>query len=165
MTTVGLIHFYTAIAALATGTFVMFWTKGTRIHKLAGYGYCIAMFFVLATAFMLFSLFGGWGIFHWAAVISSATLLAGMIPLILRKPRNNYISLHFSFMYWSVMGLYAAFFAETMVRLPEYVGSETLQTPLFYQIVISCLVATMIIGAWFFIRNSRKWEKNFGKNL
>lgn len=161
MSIAGQIHLYAAIAALITGTLVLFARKGTQNHKRIGYLYCASMVILLITAFMIYSLFGSWGIFHWAAIISSATLAAGMIPMLIRKPEKSYLSLHLGFMYWSVMGLYAAFFAETLVRLPDLAFFDGSPAPLFYYIVIGCLISTMIIGTWFFIRYNQEWEQKY----
>ena len=99
------------------GAAVILKTKGTEIHKKIGYAYCLSMIGVIVTAFMIYRLFDGWGIFHYMAVISSITLLLGMIPALFRKP-SGWIGLHIGFMYWSVVGLYAAFISEVMTRAP-----------------------------------------------
>lgn len=164
MSIAGQIHLYAAITALIAGTFVLFTRKGTRNHKRIGYLYTMAMIILLVTAFMLYSLFGGWGIFHWAAVISSATLAAGMMPIMTRKPEKFYLALHLGFMYWSVMGLYAAFFAETLVRMPDIAFFDGSPDPIFYHIVSGCLIGTMVIGTWFFIRYNRRWEEEYGRS-
>lgn len=112
---IGALHLITSIIALITGTMILSMKKGTDTHIKVGYVYAGAMVGVVATAFLIYRLFGGWGIFHWAALVSSLTLAGGMIPVLLRKP-ESWLSLHFSFMYWSVMGLYAAFVSESLVR-------------------------------------------------
>ncbi len=148
----GFIHLIASIVALVCGTFVIFIPKGTSIHKKIGYVYAISMLVLLVTAFMIYRLFGGFGIFHIAAVISSVTLAGGMIPVLLRKPKDNWLSLHFSFMYWSVMGLYMAFAAEALTRIPE--------TPFFGMVGI----ATGAIGfsaSFYFRAKKEKWEKQF----
>jgi uncharacterized membrane protein len=94
----GLIHFIASIIALLLGTLVLFSPKGTSNHKVTGRLYGLTMLVVLTTAFMTYRLFGTWGIFHWTAVISSLTLFCGLIPILTRRPSNNYVSLHFCFM-------------------------------------------------------------------
>ena len=122
----GFVHLVFSILALLTGTLVLANKKGTRKHKIMGYCYAISMLGVLITAFMIYQLYGTFGIFHWAAVLSLITLLGGMVPVLLKRPKH-YISLHYNFMYWSVMGLYGAFAAETMVRLPDVVIERIMQ--------------------------------------
>lgn len=112
----GLIHLIASLLSLLAGTLVLVMAKGTRIHKTIGYAYGIFMLTVNGTAFGLFGLFGNFGPFHAAALISLATLAAGMIPVMMRTPQ--WLKLHFSFMYYSVIGLYAAFASEVIVRIP-----------------------------------------------
>lgn len=159
----GQVHFIASIAALLFGTFILSTKKGSSIHIKAGYAYTICMAVLLASAFMIYRLFGGWGIFHWAALISTATLAAGMIPIWLKKPVESYIELHFSFMYWSVIGLYAAFFAETFTRLPSIVVIDGVPNSVFYAMVGISAFFTMAIGGWFFYRYLPKWRLTFNK--
>jgi hypothetical protein len=72
-----------------------------------------------ATAFMIFDLFGRWGPFHYAAVMSSATLAMGLLPAMLRRPRAKWMDFHYVGMCWSYAGLGAAAIAETFTRLPH----------------------------------------------
>jgi len=115
--TTGLIHLIASIIALITGLFVLTTTKGTKTHKQIGYAYSISMILLNITAFMIYKLFGKFGIFHWFAVISCLTLFAGLYP-VLTKRSKNYLLTHFNFMYWSVVGLYCAFCAEILTRIP-----------------------------------------------
>lgn len=112
---IGITHLITSIIALIAGSLVLKNSKGTKTHKKIGYVYTIAMAIVLLTSFMIYRLHGSFGMLHWFAVVSSITLMAGMVPILLKKP-NNYLSLHFSFMYWSVIELYCAFFAEVLTH-------------------------------------------------
>lgn len=148
--TIGLIHLLSACLALITGTMVLAMKKGTVNHKKVGYVYTVSMVLVVSTAFMIYRLFGGWGIFHWAAVVSGLTLLAGMIPVLLRKPDKNWLGFHLGFMYWSVMGLYMAFVSELMTRVPI--------TPSFNMLGIVVGVVGIIAGSFFYYRKN-KWEK------
>lgn len=113
---IGLIHVIASMLSLISGTMVLLMSKGTQLHKSIGYGYALLMLIVNGTAFGLFGLFGKFGPFHAAALVSLVTLVAGMLPAILRK--SNWLVLHFSFMYYSVIGLYAAFASEVIVRIP-----------------------------------------------
>lgn len=145
---IGLIHLIASISALIFGTMVLVLTKGTKFHKQIGYVYAVSMLGVLATAFMIYRLFGRFGIFHITAMISTISLLGGMLPVILRKPVNSWLNWHYGFMYWSVIGLYAAFVAETMVRIP--------QTP-FYGMVGFASFGVTVIGVIIFGIYKKKW--------
>lgn len=125
--------------------------KGTDKHIKVGYFYAGAMTVVVATAFMIYRLFGGWGIFHWAALVSGITLAGGMIPAIRRKP-ENWVVMHFSFMYWSVLGLYAAFLSEVLTRVPDQ--------PFFNMVGIGTGIVMFLGGAWFYYRKAY-WAQQF----
>lgn len=151
--TTGLIHLIASCLALITGTIILVLTKGTKLHKQIGYAYLISMSVLIITAFMIYRLFDGWGIFHYTSLVSLITIIAGMVPIWTRRPVKSWKYLHFSFMYWSVMGLYAAFAAEIMTRIPE--------TP-FYNMVGMATGVIMLTGGVFFGLNKDKWAKKFG---
>jgi hypothetical protein len=58
-------------------------------------------------------------------------------------------------MYWSVMGLYAAFVAETMVRIPD--------AP-FYNMVGWATGGVMLIGGIAFGYYKKSWETAFAQS-
>ena len=62
--TSGLIHLLASIVALVYGSIVIFTRKGTSKHKRRGYVYVIAMVILNGSAFMLYGLFGKFGIFR-----------------------------------------------------------------------------------------------------
>jgi uncharacterized membrane protein len=158
----GLIHFIASLFALLFGTLVLVLKKATSKHKIIGRLYGFAMLVVLITAFMTYNLFGAWGIFHWTAVISSVTLFAGLLPILTKRPTNNYVSLHFSFMYWSVMGVYGAFVAETLVRIPKVVVESGIPNKVFYNMTGIGTALVMGLGAYFFLKLKPKWDIQFG---
>ena len=147
---IGLMHLIASIIALITGTWVITTQKGTAIHKKIGYIYVVSMTVLIITAFMIYRLFGGFGIFHIAAIISTIALLGGMIPVILRKPEKSWLGLHYNFMYWSVMGLYAAFVAEVLTRVP--------QTRFFWMVGIATFGVMLLANIAFNIYKKR-WKK------
>jgi len=149
---IGLFHVFASIMALITGSWVLLSKKGTIMHIRIGYAYVISMAVLLGTAFNLYHLFGKWGIFHYMALVSTVTLVMGMIP-VLQKPRKSHsIYYHFSWMYWSVFGLYAAFVSEMLTRLP--------QTP-FFGMVFFATFATMAIGGLIFGIKKEQWKNEF----
>ncbi|XLS28004.1 DUF2306 domain-containing protein [Flavobacteriaceae bacterium M23B6Z8] len=138
LSTTGIIHLAAAVMALVTGTVVLFIKKGDKAHKRWGYTYVISMTVMLITSFMIYRLFNGFGLFHIFSVISTITLLGGMIPLAFKW--KNAVAFHLSFMYWSVMGLYAAFVAEIFTRVPAAPGGLTL----FLSIMVVMTVANIV---------------------
>ena len=147
---IGLIHLIASCLALITGTWVILTQKGTATHRKVGYVYAASMTVLIITAFMIYRLFGGFGIFHVAAIISTIALLGGMVPAILRKPANNWLGWHFNFMYWSVMGLYAAFAAEIFTRIP--------QMKFFWMVGVATFLVMLAANIAFYAFKKR-WQK------
>lgn len=154
---IGMLHLATSLLALLTGSFVLGLTKGTALHKRIGYVYVGSMVLLLVTAFMIYRLFGRWGIFHWTAVVSTLTLIGGLVPILRKRPVQSYRSLHSSFMYWSVIGLYGAFMAEVLVRLPKIVIESGIPNKVFYNMTGVAVGITMGLGAFFFVKFKDKW--------
>ena len=151
---IGTVHLISALIALLCGSYILFARKGTKLHKQVGYVYTISMTLLNLTAFMIYDLFGGFGIFHYTALLSSLTLMGGMLPLIRRK--KGWLYRHFAFMYWSVIGLYAAFASESLTRIPE--------SPFFGMVGIATSVI-ILLGLVFYLRGHRKWTSQFAKLL
>jgi uncharacterized membrane protein len=151
-------HLAFSLLALLTGTVILLRQKGDKLHKQIGYVYCFAMLGLNTSAFGIYSLFGKFGIFHWMAILSSLTLLAGMLPIILKRPKS-YLTLHISFMYWSVMGLYAAFVSESLVRIPDVVIENGLPNGVFYTLSGIGSGVCMAIAAYYFIMKKSSWFK------
>ncbi len=135
--TIGLFHTLTAILAVILGTVVLLRKKGTLTHKRTGYAYCFAMLALNSSAFFIVN-FNGFSIFHFFAIVSLLTLIAGIVPAILRS--KNWFRRHFYFMSWSVVGLYCAFWAEVGVR---FVGNMRE----FWWVVALSGIITSFIGA------------------
>lgn len=149
---IGLIHLISACFALLFGTLILITKKGNKLHVKIGYLYLISMGILIITAFMIYRLFDGWGIFHYTTLLSLVSIALGMIPIWTKKPKNSWKYLHFSFMFWSVIGLYAAFAAEILVRIPK--------TPFFGMIGLAT-GGIMLIGGVIFGINKKKWIRLF----
>ena len=108
--------------ALLSGLGVVVRPKGTRLHKRIGWVYAASMLALNATALMIYDLFGGFGPFHVAALVSLLTLLAGMGVAILRRPKKTWVTHHAYWMSWSYVGLLAAAASEvvTRIRIPGW---------------------------------------------
>lgn len=157
----GLVHFIASMLALLFGTWALASTKGTGKHKLIGRLYALSMCLSLVTAFMTYRLFGTWGIFHWTAVVSTLTLFCGLVPILIKRPSKSYTVLHFSFMYWSVMGVYAAFISETLVRMPKVVIDSGIPNSVFYSMTGIGSALVMGIAAYYFLKLRPKWHEQF----
>ena len=148
--TEGLIHSIAGVIALITGTLILILKKGTRLHIKIGYLYTACMIIMLVSSFMIYRLFEGWGIFHYASLVSSITLIVGMIPPIFMRHKSYWLRLHFTAMYWSVFGLWSAFIAEMSVRIPE--SSFMWMVGVAFGLVI-------FVGVIIFAINKPKWIK------
>lgn len=135
----GVVHTALAIVALGIGWTVLSRRKGDRMHRTLGHLYVSCMCGVNLTSFGLRGLSGTWGPFHVAAVISLLTLLAGLVPVVTRRPRGRWFEMHAYFMAWSYIGLVAAAASETAVRLP---GAP------FWPGVAAGTALVMATGAW-----------------
>jgi hypothetical protein len=146
LSAIGLVHLNAALIALLTGTLVLFKTKGGWLHKRIGYGYVISMLVLNVSAFMIYRLFGKFGPFHVMALFSTACILGGILPALFRKRVRDWLSWHYYFMNWSVVGLYAAFWAETFTR--------TLPMGRFWPVVMVATLVTTTTGAILIRRNA-----------
>lgn len=152
----GTIHLIVSIIAMISGMMVLCRPKGTKGHKQVGYLYVVAMLLVNLTAFMIYRLFGGFGIFHFFAIVSLLTLLAGMYPILTRKGRQ-YIFRHFNYMYWS---LYCAFCAEVLTRITLYFSLQN-SWELFSFLVGVSIFIVMLIATLIFKKYKPLWQKQF----
>ncbi len=150
---VGYIHLLTATLALLFGAFILFMKKGTKKHIRVGYLYVFNMFIMLITSLMIYRLFSGFGPFHFGSIFSLLTICFGMMAIIYKWPKNSWKHMHFSFMYWSVVGLYSAFVSELLTRIPE--------TPFFGMVGIASFII-MMIGLIIYNKKKRQWKTVFG---
>ena len=118
MSVIGWIHTGFGVCALVAGTAVVLRPKGTRRHRLLGRLYVGSMVGLLGTAFMIYRLFEGFGVFHWAAVLGLLTLAAGFGAARLRRSVSGWLEPHYYFMGYSYVGLLAATGAEVATRVP-----------------------------------------------
>lgn len=146
---IGLIHIISAIIAMIAGAVVLLNPKATRFHKQIGYVYVVSMVVLNGTAFLIYHLFGKFGPFHVAAVFSTITIVGGMVPMFFRKQITSWLHWHYFFINWSVVGLYAAFWAETLVRLAP-MGK-------FWPVVIAATVVTAITGSVLIRKNKNRF--------
>jgi len=140
--TIGLIHTLFAVAAMISGGVVVGLNKGTATHKNVGYIYFASMVILNVTALFTHALYE-FGPFHWLAIGSLIGVLIGMAIPVFFRHLKSWLLWHYYFMLWSYVGLIAAFFAETIVRVPALNASTN-----FWQLVVIASVATYIIGGF-----------------
>ncbi|UOG76274.1 hypothetical protein MTX78_06655 [Hymenobacter tibetensis] len=149
--TVGFVHLVAALASLLLGTMVLALQKGGRRHKRLGYAYVSCLLVMLGTSFGIYRQYQGFGIFHVAALLSAVTLGAGMVPVLRKKPARTWRTLHYSFMYLSVLELYVALVAEVLVRMPGWS---------FWEVVGASVAVVGVPGAVLFGRLRRRWQRS-----
>ena len=154
--TTGAIHLVAALAAMLLGAAVILMTKGSLTHKRVGYAYVAAMILVNGSAFMLYHLFGKFGPFHVAALVSGTAIAGGMLPVLFRRYISGWPYYHYYFMNWSVVGLYAAFWSETLTRL--------LPMKQFWPVVALATGLTAFIGRYFINRYKTKLLETIENN-
>lgn len=116
MNILGLVHTGAAVVALVAGAVVLLQPKGTRVHRRIGWTYVVSMVTLNVTALLIYRLFGMFGPFHVAALASLATLTAGVVTVVRRRPAHNWVEHHYFWMAYSYLGLVAAGVAETTTR-------------------------------------------------
>lgn len=150
--TLGWFHLSTALRAMFSGAFVLATRKGTKRHKQVGYFYVISMLLVCGSAMGIYRLTGTFGIFHITAIVGFLTLAGGMIPMLMKNIDRKYKAVHIWFMYYSVLGLYAAFASELIVRIPD--------KP-FYTMVGIATGSIFLIGTLIILKKEKVWTKFF----
>lgn len=143
----GIIHVSFAVIAMVAGGMVVALPKRGLMHRRIGYVYVISMLLTNGSAFLIYHLFGRFGPFHALAIFSTITIIGGFVPALFRKQVKNWLHWHYYFMNWSVVGLYAAFWAELTTR--------TLPMGRFWILVFIATAITTGIGS-FFIRKHAK---------
>ena len=82
-------------------------------------------------------------------MFSSISILGGIVPVILKHRVKGWLYWHYQFINWSVVGLYAAFWAETLTRL--------MPMQQFWPVVIGATVATTILGGRLIRRSQHQY--------
>jgi len=144
--TIGYLHLLFSIISMITGLIVILNTKGTKFHKRVGYVYVVNMLLLNISSFFI-SNFNGFSIFHFFAIVSLITILAGMYPVLKRS--KNWLQKHYYFMAWSVVGLYCAFWSEVGPRFVKNMQD-------FWWAVAIATFLTAFLGNYFIKKNAKK---------
>ena len=153
--TTGLIHLVAGVLALILGLAMLVMKKGTLVHRRVGYGYVLSMGVLIVSSFGIYRLFGRFGVFHALSLVSTFSLVAGMVPMFRKVRRPSHYETHFKRMYFSVVGLYAAFAAESFSRVSRF-GN-------FWQAVAWGSVLVFVACFVIFIRMKPVWSAKFGR--
>jgi uncharacterized membrane protein len=116
----GEIHWIAASTALIAAAAVFLSRKGTSRHRKLGWTYVMALLMVNISALAVYDISGGWGPFHWLALLSLATLGAGMMPAVRKRSGRRltgWLGYHSHLMAWSAIGLACAGISQLAVQL------------------------------------------------
>ena len=144
--TIGYLHLLFSVISMITGLIVILNTKGTKFHKRVGYVYVVNMLLLNISSFFI-SNFNGFSIFHFFAIVSLITILAGMYPVLKRS--KSWLQKHYYFMAWSVVGLYCAFWSEVGTRFVKNMQD-------FWWAVAIATLLTAFLGNYFIKKNAKK---------
>ena len=153
--TTGLIHLLSGVVAILVGGVVLVSAKGSQFHRRAGYVYVASMAVLIISSLGIYRLYGHFGPFHIFSLVATFSLVAGMRPILKKQRTPADYETHFKRMYFSVVGLYAAFAAESFVRIPQFGG--------FWAAVAWGMVLVFVTCFIIFIRMRPVWSKRFGK--
>lgn len=160
----GLLHFTSAVLAMLSGAIVLASTKGTNLHKKVGYVYFVSMLVLNITAIPITNMSGSIGVFHIFILFSLPTTLIALYHPLFGRHKPSWLLQHFTFMYWSYVGLIAAFIAEMMVRLPALIFTKSKGIKdADSELGLAGIVAFSILGGVMFFAELgyRKWRKQF----
>lgn len=152
VTEIGTIHVAFAVAAMASGAVVLTKPKGTRFHRRTGRVYALSMVALNVTALMIYRLFGHFGPFHVLALVSLISVVLGVIPVFLRRPKDRWLDVHYGFITGSYLGLIAAFAAEIAVRVPAI---RPRSGAAFAVVVIGASLLICVLGGYLIARGKR----------
>ncbi len=152
---IGLTHLISGIFAVIFGGLILLLKKGTKTHRQVGYLYVISMIILIISSFGIYRLFGKFGLFHFFSIVATSSLMLGMVPMLKKIRTSKDYKTHFTRMYFSVVGLYAAFAAESFVRIPK-LGS-------FWSIVAWSFVLVVATSIIVFLRKQKEWTEKFAK--
>lgn len=117
LTLTGSIHATLALFCIVVGAVQLMRPKRGAPHRARGYAFVYAMLVADGTAMLLYRFTGAFNIFHVGALVNLVFVVAAIVP-VLRTPRPaNWKLWHYMFMAWSYVGLIAAAWTETVVRL------------------------------------------------
>lgn len=139
---IGALHVLAAGAALASGTAVAVARKGTPRHVALGRVYLGAMLALNLSALLIYDLTGRANPFHFFALVSLASLLAGYLEV--RRRRDGWRRMHARSMLWSYVGLWAATTSELIVRVPSLLHGR-----LSFAVAVGVATTlTIAVGGW-----------------
>lgn len=157
-----ILHTACGFLALGLGLVVLLNNKGTRLHRTLGRTYWLVMLVLNITAFGLYHLNGNFNIFHIFAIVSLATISAGLIPVLLRKQIRNWLAMHYTYMAWSYAGLLAATSNELFAHVPAF---KALVRIAGQWVMLAALIAILGLSALIIGRRRQLMLARYGRGV
>lgn len=145
MSYLGPAHLTAAVASLASGALMLVMRKGGRRHRRLGWVYVGSMAAVNVTALLIYDLFGRFGPFHIAALVSGGTIIGGVMPAVRRHPPRMWVEYHAQFMVWSYIGLVAAAVSEISTRYLDLPFGATVGVATAAVVALGALLAWTLL--------------------
>lgn len=143
---VGQLHLGVAYLGLILGPVIFLRRKGTIPHRVMGYVFAFSMLTLNLSALTRYGLTGGPNFFHFAALVSLATIIPGLLYAWRSRARvspRSHVA-HGIFMTWAYFGLVMAFIAEAVTRqFPFLLNGEGAWGRFF-----AFLIPVMVAAAW-----------------
>ena len=141
------VHVGAALSCLALGAVVIACRKGTTRHRILGGSYAVVLLLVNIAALSIPRSGRGLGPFQILAIVSLATLVAGLVPMWVMRRTEGVVAVHAITMCFSYVGLVAAGLSQIAAeRFPDQAAVA----------VTSVSVLTFAIGSWaIFVRVPR----------
>jgi uncharacterized membrane protein len=117
-----------------------------------GWIYVAIMTLLCVTSFFIYELFGGFGPFHVAAIISFISIVGGILaPLLRTQIGEEWMEAHYRFMLWSYVGLVMATGSHFFEPLGSFFYTHTplAQLSSLAATVFACWGVPAAIGAYF----------------
>ena len=144
MSAIGTVHFVAGWLALGAGLANLLLAKGTRGHRAIGYLFVFSMLLMDVVALSLYNLTGRFTMFHLLAVVSLLVTVAGMTPLVRRRP--GWMRRHATRMQWAYIGLCAAATNEILTREVLHRVPATMHG--FWALSLAVSLLVIVGGAW-----------------
>lgn len=154
----GAFHVVMAITGLLTGAYLLLTLKGTKLHKIIGYVFSIALLIVNVSALFIYDFNSGKpSVFHYLIIISMFCLIYGLYPMFNKPFKTGRIRRHLKGMTGAALGLWAAGATEYFVRELAY-GLNPVQL-ITYSFAISVPFAALVGWTiWHYIHRTT-WGK------
>ena len=158
---IGIFHAACGVLALLLGSFILLLRKGTTAHVRIGWAFAVSVLGLDLSAFGIFNLTGGVNFFHVIAVINLATLVMGLVQVLMRRRWRNWLWRHYQYMAWSYAGLAAATSNEAFVHIPLFIRLKEVTTPWLPGVVMAVIV--VVSGVVIFGMQERMLSKYGGE--